>query len=434
MKILVTGGAGYIGSHTVIELLRNNNEVVIVDNLSNSNESVIERIKTITKKEVSFFKTDILDENGLREVFEKHKIDLCIHFAGLKAVGESLKKPLQYYWNNVAGTLNLLKIMKSYSCKNIIFSSSATVYGEAKVFPISESCPKGECTNPYGWTKHMLEQILVDLYNSDNEWNVVILRYFNPLGAHESGLIGDSPKGIPNNLMPYITQVASGKLEMLGVFGDDYDTSDGTCIRDFVHVMDLATGHTKAIKKIEEKAGLCIYNLGTGKGYSILEMIESFEKANNIKVPYVIKPRRIGDVAVCFADVTKAEKELGWKAKYNLEEMCRDSWNWQKKIQTDMKGKAVKKRIISQGYDPLFIIIMKLQKRSVCSLLHLRLNLRLRVIAIRRIICITVTGLAVRRNRYIVTVFRLLIIEVVVKIIIIIIIQIVFHQNVFQKI
>lgn len=331
MKILVTGGAGYIGSHTVVELLNNNNEVVIVDNLVNSNRGVIERIKTITNKDVSFYETDILDESGLKRVFDEHEFDLCIHFAGLKAVGESPKKPLEYYWNNVAGTLNLLKVMRDYSCKNIIFSSSATVYGEAKTMPIDESCPKGECTNPYGWTKHMLEQILVDVYNSDNEWNVVLLRYFNPLGAHESGLIGDSPNGVPNNLMPYITQVVAGKLERLGVFGDDYDTSDGTCVRDFVHVMDLATGHTKAIKKIKENAGLCIYNLGTGKGYSVLDVIKSFEKANNVEVPYEIKPRRNGDVAICYANAAKAEIELGWKAKYNLEEMCRDSWNWQKR-------------------------------------------------------------------------------------------------------
>ena len=329
MAILVTGGAGYIGSHTVIELQNAGYDVVVLDNLSNSSQKSLERVEKITGKSVPFYKADILDRDALNAIFDKESIDSCIHFAGLKAVGESVAKPWEYYENNIAGTLTLVDVMRKHNVKNIIFSSSATVYGDPAFVPITEDCPKGQCTNPYGWTKSMLEQILADIQKADPEWNVVLLRYFNPIGAHKSGTIGENPNGIPNNLMPYITQVAVGKLKELGVFGDDYNTPDGTGVRDYIHVVDLAKGHVKALKKIEEKAGLNIYNLGTGNGYSVLDIVKNFEAATGVKVPYVIKPRRSGDIATCYASAEKAEKELGWKAEFGIKEMCEDSWRWQ---------------------------------------------------------------------------------------------------------
>ena len=329
MAVLVTGGAGYIGSHTVVELQNAGYDVVVLDNLSNSSEKSLERVEKITGKKVPFYKADILDRDALNAIFEKESIEAVIHFAGLKAVGESVAKPWEYYTNNVAGTLILVDVMRRHGVKNIIFSSSATVYGDPAFVPITEECPKGQCTNPYGWTKSMLEQILSDMQKADPEWNVVLLRYFNPIGAHPSGTIGENPNGIPNNLMPYITQVAVGKLQQLGVFGDDYDTPDGTGVRDYIHVVDLADGHVKALKKIEENAGLCIYNLGTGTGYSVLDIVKNFEAANDVKIPYVIKDRRPGDIATCYADSSKAQKELGWSAQYGIKEMCADSWRWQ---------------------------------------------------------------------------------------------------------
>lgn len=330
MKILVSGGTGYIGSHTVVELLNNGHEVVIFDNLYNSSIEVLDKIKEITGKDVKFYKADMLDPESMRVIFEENTFDAVIHFAGLKAVGESVKKPLMYYENNIGGTLNLCKLMNEYGCKRIIFSSSATVYGNPAFIPITEECPKGICTNPYGWTKHMIEQILTDFYTADNEWSVILLRYFNPIGAHESGLLGEVPNGIPNNLMPYIMQVASGKLPELGVFGDDYDTPDGTGVRDYIHVVDLARGHVNSVDKVMSGTGVNIYNLGTGIGYSVLDIVNAFKKVNNIDVPYSIKPRREGDIAMCYADPSKAEKELGWKAQYDLTKMCQDSWNFAK--------------------------------------------------------------------------------------------------------
>ena len=330
MAILVTGGTGYIGSHTVVELQNNGYDVVVLDNLSNSSPKSLERVKAITGKDVKFYEGDIRDRKILEKIFDNEKIDSCIHFAGLKAVGESVEKPWEYYDNNITGTLTLVDEMRKHGVKNIIFSSSATVYGDPAQIPITEECPKGQCTNPYGWTKSMLEQILSDMQKADNEWNVVLLRYFNPIGAHQSGTMGENPNGIPNNLMPCITQVAVGKREELGVFGNDYDTPDGTGVRDYIHVVDLADGHVKALKKIEENAGLCIYNLGTGTGYSVLDIVKNFEEANNLKIPYSIKPRRAGDIAICYADPSKAKKELGWEAKYGIKEMCADSWRWQK--------------------------------------------------------------------------------------------------------
>jgi UDP-glucose 4-epimerase len=330
MAILVTGGAGYIGSHTCVELQDAGYDVVVLDNLSNSSEKSLQRVEALTGKQVTFYKGDIQDRKILEEIFAAETIDACIHFAGLKAVGESVQKPWEYYQNNISGTLTLVDVMCRHGCKNIIFSSSATVYGNPAQIPITEECPKGQCTNPYGWTKSMLEQILTDMQKADPQWNVILLRYFNPIGAHPSGTMGENPNGIPNNLMPYITQVAVGKLPELGVFGDDYDTPDGTGVRDYIHVVDLAVGHVKALKKIEEKAGLCIYNLGTGVGYSVLDIVKNFEEANGIKIPYRIKERRAGDIATCYSDATKAKKELGWEAKYGILEMCRDSWNWQK--------------------------------------------------------------------------------------------------------
>ena len=330
MARLVTGGAGYSGSHTVVELQNTGYDVVVVDNLSNSSRKSIERVEQITGKPVKFYKVDILDREGLEQVFRNEKIDSCIHFAGLKAVAESVAKPWEYYNNNITGTLTLVDVMRNNGVKNIIFSSSATVYGTPAFVPITEECPKGACTNPYGWTKSMLEQILTDIQKADKEWNVVLLRYFNPIGAHESGTIGEDPSGLPNNLMPYITQVAVGKIDHLNVFGNDYETRDGTGVRDYIHVVDLAKGHVNALKKIEDKSGLSIYNLGTGNGYSVLEIVKSFEEANDVKVPYEIKGRRPGDIAECYADPSKAEKELGWKAEKGIADMCRDSWRWQK--------------------------------------------------------------------------------------------------------
>lgn len=330
MKILVTGGAGYIGSHTVVELQNSGYDVVVVDNLSNSCEISLKRVEKITGKSVPFYKADILDREALSKIFDKEKVDAVIHFAGLKAVGESVSKPWEYYENNIAGTLCLVDVMRQHGVKNIIFSSSATIYGDPAFIPITEECPKGVCTNPYGWTKHMLEQILSDIQKADNEWNVILLRYFNPIGAHKSGTMGENPNGIPNNLMPYVTQVAVGKRDHLTVFGNDYDTHDGTGVRDYIHVVDLAKGHVKALKKIEEKAGLKIYNLGTGVGYSVLDIVKNFEEATGVKVPYEIGPRRPGDIATCYSSAKKAEEELGWKAENGIREMCADSWNWQK--------------------------------------------------------------------------------------------------------
>ena len=329
MAILVTGGAGYIGSHTCVELLNAGYDVVVVDNLYNSSEKALQRVEQITGKKVKFYEVDLLDQPALKDVFDKETIESVIHFAGLKAVGESVHKPLEYYHNNITGTLILCDEMRKHGVKDIVFSSSATVYGDPAEIPITEHCPKGEITNPYGRTKGMLEQILTDLHTADDEWNVVLLRYFNPLGAHERGLIGEDPKGIPNTLVPYIAQVAVGKLEYLNVFGNDYDTPDGTGVRDYIHVVDLAKGHVKAVKKLTDKDGVSIYNLGTGVGYSVLDVLHAYEKACGKTLKYEIKPRRDGDVAVCYSDSAKAKKELGWVAEKGIEEMCADSWKWQ---------------------------------------------------------------------------------------------------------
>jgi len=330
MRILVTGGAGYIGSHTCIELLEQGHEVIVVDNLCNSSRVSLDRVETITGKKVTFYEADLLDRAALDEIFDYEIIDAVIHFAGLKAVGESVAKPLEYYHNNITGTLILCDVMREHKVKNIIFSSSATVYGDPAFVPITEECPKGEITNPYGQTKGMLEQILTDLHTADPEWNVIILRYFNPVGAHKSGLIGEDPAGIPNNLTPYITQVAVGKLKEVGVFGNDYDTPDGTGVRDYIHVVDLALGHVKALEKMASSEPLVrIYNLGTGQGFSVLQMIEAFSKACGKTIPYSIKPRRPGDIAECYADAALAKKELGWEAERGIDEMCEDSWRWQ---------------------------------------------------------------------------------------------------------
>ncbi len=331
MRILVTGGAGFIGSHTDVELLEAGYDVTVADNLCNANMESIKRIEQITGKKVTFYETDICDAAAMDRIFKTEKIDAVIHFAGLKAVGESVHKPLEYYDNNIHGTLVLLDAMRNNNVKNIIFSSSATVYGNPAQIPITEECPKGTCTNPYGWTKSMLEQILTDVHTADPSWNVILLRYFNPIGAHKSGLIGEDPKGTPNNLLPYVSQVAIGKLKELSIFGNDYPTPDGTGVRDYIHVVDLAKGHVAAINKIKEAPGVVIYNLGTGKGCSVLDVVHAFEKANDVKVPYVIKPRREGDIATCYSDASKAKKELGWTAQYDIEDMCRDAWNWQKK-------------------------------------------------------------------------------------------------------
>ena len=330
MSILVTGGAGYIGSHTCVELLSSGYEVVVVDNLCNSSEESLHRVEEITGKKVTFYEADLLDRKSLEMIFEKENIDSVIHFAGLKAVGESVAKPLEYYYNNVTGTLILCDVMRNHGVKNIVFSSSATVYGNPKTVPIKEDFPLS-VTNPYGRTKLMLEEILRDLYVADPEWNVILLRYFNPIGAHKSGRIGENPKGIPNNLVPYITQVAVGKLSCLGVFGDDYDTPDGTGVRDYIHVVDLAIGHVRAIEKLtQQNGGVLVYNLGTGIGYSVLDIVKAFEKACGKPIPYEIKERRPGDIPTCYADPSLAKKELSWEAKRGLDEMCEDSWRWQK--------------------------------------------------------------------------------------------------------
>lgn len=330
MSILVTGGAGYIGSHTCVELLNSGYEVVVVDNLCNSCEESLSRVEEITGKKVTFYKADLLDREAIEQIFEKEEIDSVIHFAGLKAVGESVAKPLEYYYNNITGTLILCDVMRNHGVKNIVFSSSATVYGNPATVPIKEDFPLS-VTNPYGRTKLMLEEILRDFYVADPEWNVILLRYFNPIGAHKSGRIGENPKGIPNNLVPYITQVAVGKLEKLGVFGDDYDTPDGTGVRDYIHVVDLALGHVRAIEKLKtQTGGVLVYNLGTGVGYSVLEIVKAFEKACGKEIPYEIKDRRPGDIPTCYADASLAKEELSWEAKRGIEEMCEDSWRWQK--------------------------------------------------------------------------------------------------------
>ena len=336
MNILVTGGVGFIGSHTIVELIAAGHGVTALDNLSNSSRKVLGRIERITGRSVPFREADIRDREALEKVFSSEHFDCCIHFAGLKAVGESVKKPWEYYENNVGGTLVLLDVMRRHGCKNIIFSSTATVYGEPEKIPVTEDCRKGICAHPYGRTKSMLEDVISDLYAADIEngdprpWNAVLLRYFNPIGAHPSGLIGEAPGGIPNNLMPYITQVAVGKLEKLHVFGNDYDTPDGTGVRDYIHVVDLAKGHVKALRATEERSGVSVYNLGTGRGCSVMEIIKTFEKVNGVSIPYVIDPRRPGDLAEYYSDPSKALRELGWRAELGIEEMCRDSWNWQK--------------------------------------------------------------------------------------------------------
>ena len=335
MSILVTGGAGFIGSHTCVELINAGYEVVIVDNLYNSCKEAVNRIEKITGKSVKFYEVDLLDREALEEVFNKEKIDSVIHFAGYKAVGESVRKPIEYYHNNVTGTLILCDVMRNHGCKSIVFSSSATVYGDPAFVPITEECPTGGVTNPYGRTKYMIEQILNDVYVSDNEWNVILLRYFNPIGGHDSGLLGENPKGIPNNLLPYVTQVAVGKLEKVGVFGDDYDTPDGTGVRDYIHVVDLAIGHVCAIEKIaemskESDSGVKVYNLGTGNGYSVLEVIAAVSKAVGKDIPYEIKPRRAGDIATCYADPAKAKAELHWEATRDINKMSEDAWRFQK--------------------------------------------------------------------------------------------------------
>lgn len=330
MSILVTGGAGYIGSHTSIELLQAGYDIVIVDNFCNSKPESLNRIEELTGKKPKFYEVDILDREGLNKVFDENNIEAVIHFAGLKAVGESVEKPIEYYENNISGTLVLCDVMRKHNVKKIVFSSSATVYGMNNKVPFSEDMPTASATNPYGSTKLFIEQILSDIYVSDNEWSVALLRYFNPIGAHESGRIGEDPNGIPNNLMPYITQVAVGKRKELSVFGNDYDTHDGTGVRDYIHVVDLAKGHLKAVEKVLSSNGVEAYNLGTGIGYSVLDVVNSFEKASGQKVPYKIVERRAGDIGTCYADATKALKELGWKAEKNLDDMCRDSWRWQK--------------------------------------------------------------------------------------------------------
>lgn len=332
-KILVTGGAGYIGSHTVVELLNAGEDVVIVDNFINSKPETLENIKEITGKDFKFYEVDILDKEKLNNVFEENNdITSVIHFAGLKAVGESVEKPLEYYQNNITGTINLLETMRKHNVKQIVFSSSATVYGDQGVPKYVENMGRGKTTNPYGETKAMIERILEDLYNSDSTWNICILRYFNPIGAHKSGLLGEDPQGIPNNLMPYIMKVAAKQLDHLNIFGDDYDTKDGTGMRDYIHVVDLALGHLKSIEKMnKEGSGLFYYNLGTGNPYSVLDIVKTFEEVNDIEVPYVITERRAGDIAVCCADPSKANNELGWKAERGLEQMCKDSWNFAEK-------------------------------------------------------------------------------------------------------
>ena len=329
MNILLAGGAGYIGSHTAVELLTAGHDVVIVDNYCNSCAEAVNRVEEVSGKKVVSYEADVKDKVAMAKIFAENKIDCVIHFAGLKAVGESVQKPIEYYRNNIDTTLTLLECMKEAGVKKFVFSSSATVYGEENDIPYIETMKRGSCSNPYGWTKVMMEEILEDAAKADEELTVVLLRYFNPIGAHESGRMGEDPQGIPNNLMPYITQVAVGKLKELGVFGNDYDTPDGTGVRDYIHVVDLAKGHVKALKKLEDKSGLSIYNLGTGKGYSVLDIVKNFEAATGVKIPYVIKARRPGDIATCYSDASKAERELGWKAENGIREMCADSWKWQ---------------------------------------------------------------------------------------------------------
>ena len=329
-RILVTGGAGYIGTHTCVELIKKGYEVVAVDNYVNSSEESIKRVEKITGKEVKIYNADVRNKSALDKIFTEQKIDWVIHFAGLKAVGESCAKPIEYYDNNLNGTLTLLQSMREHGCKKIVFSSSATVYGDPEELPLTEASKTGGTTNPYGTSKYFQEIMLSDVYKSDKEWTVVLLRYFNPVGAHESGLIGEDPKGIPNNLTPYIAKVAIGELKEIGVFGNDYPTPDGTGVRDYIHVTDLAKGHVAAIEKIAE-SGIYTYNLGTGKGYSVLDVIKAFEKACGRKLPYVIKPRRAGDIAACYADAGKAKRELGWEAQLGIDDMCQSLWNWQSK-------------------------------------------------------------------------------------------------------
>ncbi|MBQ4441482.1 MAG: UDP-glucose 4-epimerase GalE [Bacteroidales bacterium] len=332
MKILVTGGAGFIGSHTIIELYNAGHEVVVVDNLCNSSPVSLQRVAEIVQMpEIPFYQADIRDRAALDRVLLKHPCDACIHFAGLKSVSESVTLPWEYYENNIGGTLVLLDVLRQHGCKNLIFSSSATVYGDPAIIPVTEECPKGRCTNPYGQTKSMLEEVMMDMQKADPTWNIVLLRYFNPVGAHPSGRIGENPNGIPNNLMPYITQVAVGKRAELGVFGNDYNTPDGTGVRDYIHVVDLARGHVAALSAIEQKCGLAIYNLGTGKGYSVLDVVHAFERSTGIHIPYRILPRRAGDVATSYSDPAKAARELHWKARHDIDDMCRDAWNWQQK-------------------------------------------------------------------------------------------------------
>ncbi|MDE6435701.1 MAG: UDP-glucose 4-epimerase GalE [Lachnospiraceae bacterium] len=329
MTILVTGGAGYIASHTNVELLKEGYDVIVMDNLCNSSKESITRVEKITGKQIKFYETDMRDIDGMNAIFKENRIDVIIHFAGLKAVGESCEKPYEYYDNNIAGTLNIIKMMKQYNVKKIVFSSSATVYGEPETVPITEDSKVGGVTNPYGRTKLMIEEILSDIYKADPSFDIAILRYFNPIGAHESGMIGEAPNGIPNNLLPYVAKVAAGILPKVNVFGDDYETPDGTGVRDYIHVVDLAKGHVCALKKLLEHPGLLIYNLGTGIGYSVLDIIKNFEKACGKEIPYEIVPRRPGDVPVCYSDPGKAQRELGWKAQYGIDKMCEDTWRWQ---------------------------------------------------------------------------------------------------------
>lgn len=331
MRILVTGGAGYIGSHTCVELLEANHEIVVVDNLSNSRFEALRRVQKLTGKSLDFHRTDLLDAAGLARVFGEKPVDAVVHFAALKAVGESVEKPLEYYWNNVAGTLRLLEVMRQHGCQNLVYSSSCTVYGEPTKVPLTEDDPTAAAQSPYGWSKLMTEQIMRDVYAGDPRWNFALLRYFNPVGAHPSGKIGEDPHGIPNNLMPYITQVAVGRLEKLRVFGHDYPTHDGTGIRDYIHVMDLAEAHVRAVEQLSENPGVVTYNLGTGRGSSVLDVIHAFEQATGQKIPYELVDRRPGDVVAAYADPSKAQKQLGWVAKYDLADMCRDGWNWQQK-------------------------------------------------------------------------------------------------------